>query len=321
MSPSRKRAAVEELQRSHSVSERRACQVVGQPRSSQRYTPQVPDDEPRLIADMLQVVREFPRYGYRMVTHKLRQQNWTVNAKRVYRLWRREGLKVPKKQRKTRHSGQRANGCDHHPADHPDDVWAWDFVFGRASNGTMLKWLVIVDEFTRECLCLHVDRSITSDDVINELAKLFTTRGIPNHIRSDNGPEFTATTISSWLKKLELEVLYVEPGSPWENGYVESFNSRLRDEFLSLEDFENLPAARSLTASFRYDYNARRPHSSLGYMPPQRIRDAVASFRSVRCVPLTPAAHCGSTNSTPYPNRTLISRGTENGGTPRGCWN
>jgi len=154
-----------ELQQSHSVSERRACQVVGQPRSSHRYIPQVPDDEPQLVADMLQVVREFHRYGYRMVTHKLRQKNWTVNAKRVYRLWRREGLKVPKKQRKTRHSGQYENGCDHHPADHPDDVWAWDFVFDRTSNGTMLKWLVIVDEFTRECLCLRVDRSITSDDV------------------------------------------------------------------------------------------------------------------------------------------------------------
>ena len=268
MSPSRKRAAVDELQQSHSVSERRACQVVDQPRSSQRYTPQVPDDEPRLVAHMLEVVREFPRYGYRLVTHKLRQKGWTVNAKRVYRLWRREGLKVAKKQRKTRHSGQHENGCDHHSADHPDDVWAWDFVFDRTSNGTMLKWLVIVDEFTRECLCLHVDRSITSDDVINELAKLFATRGLPNHIRSDNGPEFTATTISSWLKKLDLEVLYVEPGSPWENGYVESFNSRLRDEFLSLEEFENLPAARSLTARFRHDYNERRPHSSLGYMTP-----------------------------------------------------
>ena len=173
MSPSRKRAAVDELQQSYSVSERRACQVVGQPRSSQRYTPQVPDDEPRLFADMLQVVREFPRYGYRMVTHKLRQKNWTVNAKRVYRLWRREGLKVPKKQRKARHSGQHENGCDHYPADHPDDVWAWDFVFDRTSNGTMLKWLVIVDEFTRECLCLHVDRNIRSDDVINELAITF----------------------------------------------------------------------------------------------------------------------------------------------------
>jgi transposase InsO family protein len=259
---------VNELQQSYSVSERRACQVVDQPRSSQRYIPQVPDDEPRLIADMLQLVREFPRYGYRLVTHKLRQQGWTVNAKRVYRLWCREGLKVPKKHRKTRHSGQHENGCDHHRSDHPDDVWAWDFVFDRTSNGTMLKWFAIVDEYTRECLCLHVDRNIKSDDVINELAKLFATRGLPNHIRSDNGSEFTASVIRTWLEKLELEVLYVEPGSPWENGYVESFNSRLRDEFLSLEEFENLRSARSLTASFRHDYNELRPHSSLGYMTP-----------------------------------------------------
>lgn len=271
MSPSRKRAAVDELQQSHSVSERRACQVIDQPRSSQRYTPQMPDDEPRLIADILQVVREFPRNGYRMVTHKLRQQGWTVNAKRVYRLWRREGLKAPKKQHKTRHSGQHENGCDHHGSDHPDDVWAWDFVFDRTSNGKMLKWFVIVDEFTRECLCLHVDRGITSEGVINELAKLFATRGIPNYIRSDNGSEFTANVIRSWLKKLELEVLYVQPGSPWENGYVESFNSRFRDEFLSLEEFENLSSARALTASFRDDYNNRRPHSSLGYMTPRHF--------------------------------------------------
>ena len=259
---------MDELQHSFSVSERRACQVVGQPRSSHRYTPQVPDDEPRLIAHMLQVAKEFPRYGYRMVTHKLRQHGWRVNAKRVYRLWRREGLKVPKKERKARHSGQHENGCDHRRADHPDDVWAWDFVFDRTSNGTLLKWLVIVDEFTRECLCLHVDRNIRSNDVINELAKLFATRGLPNHIRSDNGSEFTASVIRSWLEKLELEVLYVEPGSPWENGYVESFNSRLRDEFLSLEEFENLRSARSLTVRFRQDYNDRRPHSSLGYMTP-----------------------------------------------------
>lgn len=154
-----------------------------------------------------------------------------MNAKRVYRLWKREGLKVPKKQRKSGHQGQHENGCDHHQSEHPDDVWAWDFIFDRTTNGTQLKWLAIVDEFTRENLCLHVSRNIISDDVINELAKLFKSRDVPNSIRSDNGPEFTSKAIGNWLERLDLEVLYVEPGSPWENGYVESFNSGFQAAF------------------------------------------------------------------------------------------
>ena len=268
MSPSRKRIAVDELQSSYEVSERRACEVVGQPRSSQRYQAKVREDEPRLVARMLELVRRFPRYGYRRITAKLRQEGWPVNAKRIYRLWRREGLKVPRKKRKKRRLGSSVNGCHRRKSERKNDVWAWDFVFDHTTNGTQLKWLSIVDEYTRECLCLKVDRSITSEDVLDTLAELFAMRGVPRHIRSDNGPEFIAGAIRQWLKRVDVETLYIEPGAPWENGYAESFHSRFRDELLAIEEFENLSSARRLTAMWKREYNEQRPHSSLGYVPP-----------------------------------------------------
>jgi putative transposase len=277
--------AVDELKKSFKVSERRACQLIEQPRSSQRYESRVADDEPRLLARIFKLVRKFPRYGYRTITRKLRQEGWTVNFKRIYRLWRREGLKVPKKQRKKRHSGSSENGCDIRRADHPDDVWAWDFVFDRTSNGTALKWLMIIDEFTRENLCLHVDRSITSEDVINELSNLFATRGMPNFIRSDNGPEFTANVIASWLEQLDLDILYIAPGSPWQNGYAESFNSRFRDEFLSLEEFGCLRTAKKLTSRHREEYNQHRPHSSLRDLTPNEFASQWPASASVAALP------------------------------------
>ncbi len=268
MSPSRKRIAVEQLRKVCDVSERRACDVVGQPRSSQRYRAKVRDDEPRLVSRMLELVRRFPRYGYRFITAKLRQEDWEVNAKRIYRLWRREGLKVPRKKRKKRRLGTSANSCHRRKAEHKNDVWCWDFVFDHTTGGSQLKWLSIVDEYTRECLCLKVDRSITSEDVLDTLAELFAMRGVPKHIRSDNGPEFVAHAIGRWLDQLDVEAMYIEPGSPWENGYAESFHSRFRDEFLSLEEFENLTSARCLTATWKTEYNQHRPHSSLGYLTP-----------------------------------------------------
>jgi hypothetical protein len=153
-------------------------------------------------------------------------------------------------------------------AEAKDDVWCWDFVFDRTTNGSPLKWLSIVDEFTRECLVLKVDRGITSEAVIDWLAELFAIRGVPRCIRSDNGPEFIAHAIRRWLGQVGVETLYIEPGSPWQNGYAESFHSRLRDEFLALEEFESLAAAGKLTAAWRDDYNHRRPHGSLGYVAP-----------------------------------------------------
>jgi putative transposase len=268
VSPSRKREAAVKLQKAFTVSERRACKVIDQPRSCQRYVAKPREDEQALVKRMLELTRQHPRYGYRFMTAKLRQEGWQVNRKRVYRLWRREGLKVPQKQRKRRRLGKSENGCHRRRALHKDHVWCWDFVFDRTESGSPLKWLSIVDEYTRECLCLKVDRGITSEDVIDTLAELFAMRGVPKHIRSDNGPEFIAHAIQHWTKQLEIETLYIEPGSPWENGFAESFHSRFRDEFLAAEVFENLSAARKLTAAWKDDYNHHRPHSSLGYVTP-----------------------------------------------------
>jgi putative transposase len=259
---------VAKLQEEFAVSERRACRVLGQPRTSQRYRTRCREDEPALVKRILELAQAHPRYGYRFITAKLRQEGWQVNAKRVYRLWRREGLKVPQKKRKRRRLGNSGNACHRRRAEHRDHVWCWDFIFDRTTAGSPLKWFSIEDEFTRESLALKVDRSITSEDVIDTLAELFAMRGVPQHIRSDNGPEFIAQAIGRWLERLEIEALYIEPGAPWENGYAESFHSRLRDELLATEEFENLAAARKLTAAWREDYNHYRPHSSLGYLTP-----------------------------------------------------
>jgi putative transposase len=268
VSPARKREAVVKLRDQFATSERRACRVLGQPRSSQRRRPRPRADETRLVERMLELVRLHPRYGYRFITEKLRQEGWCVNAKRIYRLWRREGLKVSKKKRKKRRLGTSTNACHRRRAEFKDHVWTWDFVFDRTESGTALKWLSIIDEYTRECLALKVDRGITSEDVIDTLAELFAMRGVPRHIRSDNGPEFIAHAIQRWTIQLGIETLYIEPGAPWENGYAESFHSRLRDEFLAIEVFESLAVARKLTAAWREDYNHYRPHSSLGYLTP-----------------------------------------------------
>lgn len=283
MSPARKRAAVEHLQEKFDASERRACEVVDQPRSTQRYAGQPQEDEPKLVARMLELVRERPRFGYRRITALLRGEGWAVNVKRIYRLWRREGLRVPKKTRKRRGKGTSANACHVRRAEHADHVWTWDFVFDRTSSGTTLKWLSIVDEYTRECLALKVARSIRSEDVIETLAELFVERGVPACIRSDNGPEFIAQAIGRWFAKTGVESLYIEPGSPWENGYAESFHSRLRDEFLNSHDFADLREARPLTSAWRQDYNHCRPHSSLGYQTPAAF--AAGGANSVRATP------------------------------------
>jgi transposase InsO family protein len=217
---------------------------------------------------MHELVREHPRYGYRRIWALLRREGWRVNRKRVHRLWRREGLKVPKKQRKKRGLGSGQNACSRRRAEHPDHVWAWDFIHDRTEDGRPLKWLSIVDEYTRECLALVVDRSLTSEAVLDVLAELFRTRGVPRHIRSDNGPEFIARAIREWLGRVGVATLYVEPGSPWENGYAESFHSRLRDELLEREAFLNLAEAKAHAARWRREYNHQRPHSSLGYLTP-----------------------------------------------------
>lgn len=226
---------------------------------------------------MLELVRQRPRFGYRRIGRQLVAEGWHASPGRVFRLWRREGLKVPRKRRKRRRLGTSENGCHRRRAEHRDDVWCWDFVFDRTTSGSQLKWLSIVDEYTRECLALKVARSITSEDVIDTLAELFAMRGVPRHIRSDNGPEFIAAAIRRWLGQAGVKALYVEPGSPWENGYAESFHSRLRDEFLAMEVFDNVAAARALTTTWRHDYNHARPHSSLGYITPAAFAACAAS--------------------------------------------
>jgi putative transposase len=284
VSPARKREAVEHLQDKFDASERRACEVVDQPRSTQRYTGQPKDDEGRLVARILELVRQRPRFGYRRITALLRAEGWSVNVKRVHRLWRREGFKVPRKTRKRRAVGTSANACHVRRAEHKDHVWTWDFVFDRTTSGTTLKWLSIVDEYTRECLALKVGRSIRSEDVIDTLAELFAMRGVPRSVRSDNGPEFVAQAIGRWFEKTGVASLYIEPGAPWENGYAESFHSRLRDELLNMHAFADLREARNLTTAWREDYNHQRPHSSLGYRTPAAFA-AAGGANSVRATP------------------------------------
>lgn len=232
------------MRRSLGVSERRACRVLGQPRQTQRYRPRVQEQDRRLVERMLALVREHPRYGYRRIWALLRREGWSVNRKRVYRLWRREGLKVPQKARKKRHLGHSGNGCVRRRAEHADHVWAWDFIFDRTTSGRSLKWLSIVDEYTRECLALVVARSITAEDVLDVVAELFVVRGVPEHLRSDNGPEFIAGALRRWLEWTDARTLYIAPGAPWENGYAEAFHSRLRDELLNVEEFTSVAAAR-----------------------------------------------------------------------------
>lgn len=217
---------------------------------------------------MVTLAKDYGRYGYRRITALLRGEGWRVNHKRIERLWRREGLKVPKRQPKRKRLWLNDGSCVRLRAMHRDHVWAYDFVSCRTHDGRPMRLLTIVDEFTRECLSIDVARRLKHDDVLERLAWLMSVRGVPRFIRSDNGSEFTARQVRQWLSKVGVKTLYIEPGSPWENGYIESFNGKLRDELLNLEIFETLLEARVLVERWRVDYNTHRPHSSLGYRPP-----------------------------------------------------
>ena len=250
------------------VSERRACRTLDQPRTSQRYEPKLPDDEAVLTARVIALAKQYGRYGYRRITALLRRDGWRVNHKRVERIWRQEGLKVPQRQPKRRRLWLNDGSCIRLRPEHRNHVWAYDFVFDRTHDGRPLKLLTMVDEYTRECLAVEVDRRMTSQDVVRVLARLMLSHGVPDHIRSDNGPEFVAKVVREWLARLEVKTLFIEPGSPWENGYIESFNGKLRDELLNGEIFMTLIEARVLIEQWRNQYNRVRPHSSLGYRPP-----------------------------------------------------
>jgi putative transposase len=251
------------------LSERRICRVLGQHRSTQRRVPTGPDDEERLTADIVELARRHGRLGYRKIAEMLRSTaGWIVNDKRVERIWRREGLKVPAKQSKQGRIWFADGSCIRLRAERPNHVWSYDFVEDRTHDGRKYRMLNLIDEFTHECLAIRVDRKLKSADVIDVLSDQFVLRGVPEHIRSDNGPEFVAKAVRDWIGAVGVKTAYIERGSPWENGFIESFNARLRDELLDGEIFYSLAEARIVIESWRRHYNTERPHGSLGYKPP-----------------------------------------------------
>jgi putative transposase len=269
-----------QVSRKLAVSERRACKVLEQARATQRRNLSPPSAEKQLTDNIIALATKYGRYGYRRITALLNnEQGWRVNHKRVERIWRKEGLKVPRKQPKRGRLWLNDGSCIRLKPERKDHVWSYDFMIDRTANGRAFKILNIIDEYTRECLAILVARKITNQEVIDLLFNMFIFRGIPEHIRSDNGPEFTARAIRKWLNKLGVKTLFIEPGSPWENGYIESFNGKLRDELLNREIFTTLEEAKVLIEQWRREYNQVRPHSSLGYRPPapEAILTAVAT--------------------------------------------
>ena len=229
---------------------------------------------------IVELATNYGRYGYRRVTALLRGEGWHVNHKRVERIWRQEGLKVPQKQPKRRRLWFADGSCFRLRPAYCNHVWSYDFVADRTADGRAIRLLVIVDEHTRECLSIDVARKLTSEDVLERLSDLFVRRGVPDHIRSDNGPEFTALRVREWLARVQVKTLFIEPGSPWENGYVESFNGKLRDELLNREVFDTLLEAKVLIERWRRVYNTVRPHSALGYRAPAPDARQPCSFTS-----------------------------------------
>jgi transposase InsO family protein len=243
--------------------------VLGQHRSTQRRVPRGRDDEERLTADIIDLARQYGRYGYRKIAELLRSTTgWIVNDKRVERIWRREGLKVPAKQPKRGRLWLSDGSCIRLRAERPNHVWSYDFVEDRTHDGRKYRMLNVIDEFTHECLAIRVSRKLKATDVIDVLSDLFILRGVPEHIRSDNGAEFTAKAVQDWMTAVGAKTAYIAPGSPWENGFIESFNARLRDELLDGEIFYSLKEAQVIVESWRRHYNTVRPHGSLGYRPP-----------------------------------------------------
>jgi putative transposase len=250
------------------LSERHACRLVGQPRGTQRYTLIVRADEDALTRAIIGLAAQYGRYGYRRITWMLNDRGWSVGTDRVSRIWRREGLKVPKKQRPRSRLWLNDGSCIRLRPQHRNHVWSYDFVEAQTHDGRKLRLLTLIDEYTRECLVIRVARRINSFGVIETLADVMLTRGVPEHIRSDNGSEMTAKVVRHWLASLGTGTLYIEPGSPWENGYCESFNGKMRDELLNGEIFYSLKEAQIVIEHWRKHYNTVRPHSSLGYRPP-----------------------------------------------------
>jgi transposase InsO family protein len=255
--------------------------------------PRGPEDEERLTADIIELARLYGRYGYRKIAALLRDAGWLVNAKRVERIWRREGLKVPQKQPKRRRLWLNDGSCIRLRAEYRDHVWSYDFVEDRTHDERKYRMLNVIDEFTHECLAIRIDRKLKAVDVIDVLSDLFILRGVPGHIRSDNGPEFVAKAVQEWIAAVGARTAYIAPGSPWENGYIESFNARLRDELLDGEIFYTLKEAQIVIESWRRHYNAVRPHASLDYKPPapEVFVPALAAWPSARTRTAPTATH------------------------------
>ncbi|MEJ0092924.1 MAG: IS3 family transposase [Methylocella sp.] len=295
LSSARRRACVEHVIAEHGVSERFACRVLGQHRSTQRKVPTKPDDEAALTADITALAIQYGRYGYRRITAMLWERGWKVNVKRVERIWRREGLKVPARQPKRGRLWLNDGSCVRLRPQCPNHVWSYDFVEDRTHDGRKYRMLNIIDEFTRECIAIRINRQLKAADVIDVLSDLFILRGVPIHIRSDNGPEFIAKALRDWIAAVGAKTAYIMPGSPWENGYCESFNSKLRDELLNGEIFYTLKEAKVVIERWRRHYNTVRPHSSLGYKPPAPETLQWPASQSGPASPATPAIAPGPT--------------------------
>lgn len=256
------------VQEKYHLSQRRACRAIQVSQRTVRYIPAKRADEEALRSRIIELACNYGRYGYRRITALLNSEGWKVNHKRVERIWREEGLKVPQKQPKRRRLWLNDGSCVRLRPEYKNHVWSYDFVEDRLSNKRKVRWLNIIDEFSRECIASIPRRSWKHQDVIEALSGLFVLKGCPSYIRSDNGSEFTATALREWLANLSIATAYIEPGSPWENGFCESFNSKMRDEFLNGEIFDTLTEAEILTRHWVHAYNTIRPHSSLGYRPP-----------------------------------------------------
>jgi transposase InsO family protein len=280
------RAAADYLAERYGASQRRACRVMGRARSNLRYCRARRADEPALVREIKRLARRHPRFGYRRIHAMLIRRGWTVNLKRVRRLCDELGLKRPVRLRKPRKLGPKpgasANSCKESPARFKDDVWTCDFIHDRTADGRPLKWLTLVDEYTRECLALHAAATMTGGDVRRVVSRVIGRRGAPTRIRSDNGSEFVCEALVGWLKGAGAESIPVAAGSPWENGYIESFHSRLRDEFLEREEFESVADARAKGSWLRREYNVVRPHSSLGYATPKEFSAACGGAARAR---------------------------------------
>ena len=276
------------------VSERLACRVLGQHRSTQRKAPKGRCDDVALTGDIIALATKYGRHGYRRITALLWAAGWVVNVKRVERIWRQEGLKVPNRQPRKGRLWLNDGSCIRLRPKRPNHVWSYDSVDSRTHVGREMRMLNVVDEFTRECLTIRIARKLKSTDVIDVLTDLFILREVPGHIRSDNGPEFIAKAVRQWIAAVGAESAFIEPGSPWENGYCESFNSKLRDELLNGEIFYSLAEARVVIESWRQHYNPVRPHSSFGYRPPAPnalVRPPLEAQHAITDVVNKPAIH------------------------------